>query len=96
VFVNIVRFPPIKCGKDAEFRDWFAWTNEEYAKQEGFVRRRLLKARDSDAYAAIVEHQSYETFMAMHTSPLQAEARRRVQDFLDGDPSPAFYDEVLG
>ena len=26
--VNFVFFPPIKDGKDAEFREWFAWSNE--------------------------------------------------------------------
>ena len=42
MFVNIVRFPPVQAGKDAAFREWFAWSNAQYALQPGFVRRRLL------------------------------------------------------
>ncbi len=96
MFVNVVHFPSIREGKDAEFRQWFAWSNEEFAKHNGFIRRRLLKPRQGGNYAAIVEHESYETFMAMHTSPTQAEARKRVNPLFDGDPAPEFYDVVVG
>jgi antibiotic biosynthesis monooxygenase (ABM) superfamily enzyme len=96
MIVNIVHFPPIKAGKDAEFREWFAWSNEEYAKHKGFIRRRLLKPRQGGNYAAIVEHESYETFMAMHTSPTRAEAYKRVEPLFDGGPTPHFYEVVMG
>jgi heme-degrading monooxygenase HmoA len=96
MFVNIVHFPPIAEGKDAEFQKWFAWSNEQYAGHKGFIRRRLLKPRDGGTYAAIVEHENYETFMAMHTSPTQAEARTRVTPLMKGDPTPRFYEVVLG
>jgi antibiotic biosynthesis monooxygenase (ABM) superfamily enzyme len=95
MFVNIVHFPPIKAGKDAEFREWFAWSNEEYAKHKGFIRRRLLKPRQGGNYAAIVEHESYETFMAMHTSSTRAEAYKRVEPLFDGGPTPHFYEVVM-
>ena len=94
MFVNVVHFPPIKGGKDTEFRDWFEWSNREYAEHEGFIRRKLLNPREGGNYAAIVEHESYETFMAMHTSPTQAEARKRVEPLLDGKPTPHFYEVV--
>jgi len=29
MFVVLISFPPIKEGKDAEFREWFAWSNEK-------------------------------------------------------------------
>ncbi len=96
MFVNIVHFPPIKTGKDEEFREWFAWSNAEFAKHKGFVRRQLLKPRESGNYAAIVEHESFETFMAMHTSPAQAEASQRVKALLEGEPQPQFYEVVVG
>ncbi len=96
MFVNIVNFPPIKAGKDQEFRLWFAWSNEEFARHEGFIARRLLKPRAGGNYAAIVEHESYKTFQAMHTSPAQAEASKRVEGLLDGDPKPEFYEVVVG
>ena len=43
MFVVVIFFPPIKAGKDGEFREWFAGSNAEFAKFEGFIRRRLLK-----------------------------------------------------
>jgi heme-degrading monooxygenase HmoA len=94
MFVNIIHFPSIKKDKDAEFREWFAWSNEEYAKHKGFISRKLLYPREGGNYVAIVEHESYETFMAMHTSPTQAEANRRVKPLLDGSPTPEFYSVV--
>jgi heme-degrading monooxygenase HmoA len=94
MFVNIVHFPPIKTGKDAEFREWFAWSNEEFAKHKGFIRRVLLKPLDSGNYAAIVEHESKETFMAMHNSPTRAKAFERVKPLFDGNPIREFYEAV--
>ena len=96
MFVNTIHLPPMKPGKDAEFREWFAWSNQGYAKHKGFIRRRLLKLREGGNYVAIVEHESYETFMAMHTGPTQTEANKRVKPLMGGSPTPAFYDEVMG
>ncbi len=95
MFVNIVHFPPVKSGKDEEFCQWFAQSNQEFAKHKGFISRRLLKPRAGGNYAAIVEHENYETFLAMHTSPAQAEASKRIQSLLDGDPKPEFYEVVV-
>ena len=95
MFVNIIHFPPIKAGKDAEFREWFAWSNGEYAKHSGFISWKLLKPREGGNYAAVVENESYETFWAMHTSPTQAEAAKRVMPLLDGDPTPQFFEAVV-
>ncbi len=96
MFVNIVHFPPIKDGKDSEFRDWFAWSNQEFATHKGFIRRRLLKPLQGGNYAAIVEHESKETFMAMHNSPTRAKAFERVKPLFDGSPSRKFYDVIVG
>lgn len=95
MLVNIVHFPKIKDGKDHEFRQWFADANRAYAKHPGFLRRILLRSREGGNYVAIVEHESYDTFMAMHTSPTQAELRQRVQPLFEGNPSPTFYDVVM-
>jgi len=95
MFVNIVHFPPIKAGKDAEFQAWFAWSNEQYAKHKGFISRKLLKPREAGNYVGVVEHESYETFMSMHTSPTQAEAHKRVEPLFDGNPTPEFYEVIL-
>ena len=68
-FVNLVNFPPIRPGKEAEFLEWFRWSNELYSKHKGFISRTLLKPTEGNPnYAAIVEHESEETFMAMHLS----------------------------
>ncbi len=96
MFINIIHFPPIKDGKDAEFREWFAWSNEVFAQHKGFLSRRLLKPREGGNYVAIVEHESYDTFMTMHTSPAHAEANKRMKSLLDGDPAPEFYEVEVG
>ncbi len=96
MFVNIVHFPPIKAGQDQEFRDWFAWSNDLYKSHPGFISRRLLKPREGGNYAAIVEHDSFETFWAMHTSSDQAKAGERIKPLLEGTPTPVFYEVIVG
>jgi len=95
MFINIIHFPPIEPDKDAAFREWFARSNEEYAKHKGFISRRLLRPRKGGNYVGLVEHESYETFMAMHTSSTQAEANQRVKSLFDGGPTPDFLDVVM-
>ncbi len=75
---------------------WFEDSNRAYAKHPGFIRRILLQPREGGNYVAIVEHESYETFMAMHTSSTQADFRQRVQAIFEGNPRPTFYDVVTG
>jgi hypothetical protein len=50
-----------------------------------------LKPIENGNYVAVVEHESYDTFMAMHTSDTQAEARKRVDKLLQGNPTPNFF-----
>lgn len=94
MFVVIINFPRITEGKDAEFREWFAWSNKEFVNYKGFISRRLLKPIKSGNYAAIVEHESRETFMAMHNSPSHDEAGKRVAPLFDGNPTPQFYEVI--
>lgn len=94
MFVNIVEFPQIKKGKDEEFRKWFAWSNTVYEKFDGFISRRLLKPTKGN-YAAIVEHESEETFMAMHLSEERQKAWERVEPLLEGSPTPSFYNVII-
>lgn len=95
MFINIINFPPVKAGKDEEFHDWFTWSNEQYATHKGYISRKLLKPREGGNYVGVVEHESYDTFMAMHTSSTQAEARKLVRPLLEGDPVPHFYELVV-
>ena len=96
MFVVIINFPPIKEGKDAEFRKWFVETNKEFGNFRGLIGRRLLQPVKGGTYAAIVEHESQETFMAMHDSPAHDEAGKRVGPLFDGNPSPHFYEVIIG
>ena len=95
MFIAIISFPPIKSGKDEQFREWFAWSNKEFANHKGLISRRLLKPLKGGNYAAIVEHESHETFMAMHNSPEHGEAGKRVAPLFDGNPTPQFYEVVV-
>jgi len=96
VFVNIVKFPPIKREKDEEFRKWFEWSNTVYEKFDGFISRRLLKSkRGRRNYVAIVEHESENTFMAMHLSDERQKTWERVEPLLGGSPTPDFYEVVI-
>jgi antibiotic biosynthesis monooxygenase (ABM) superfamily enzyme len=95
MLVNIVHFPKIKDGKDRDFLQWFADSNRAYADHPGFIRRILLRPREGGSYVAIVEHESHETFMAMHTSSTQAALRQAVQPLFEGNPDPKFYDVVV-
>lgn len=95
MFVNVVEFPPLAEGRDAEFRAWFEWSTTVYAGFEGFVSRRLLEDTEVPGrYAAIVEHESEATFMAMHLSDARQEAWQRVEPLLTGPPAPHFYTVV--
>ncbi|KXB06367.1 hypothetical protein AKJ51_03820 [candidate division MSBL1 archaeon SCGC-AAA382A20] len=96
MLVNIIHFPPVKDRKDDEFREWFAWSNEQYEDHEGFISWRILKLREDANYVGIVKHESYETFMAMHESSTQTEARKRIDPLLEGDPEPQFYEVIVG
>ena len=96
MFVVIINFPPIKAGKDVEFQEWFAWSNKEFAKHKEFINRRLLRPLKEGNYAAVVEHDSRESFMAMHTSPIHDEAGKRVAPLFDGRPTPQFYEVIVG
>lgn len=96
MLVNIVKFPPIATGREDDFEAWFEWSNELYARFEGFLSRRLLKPLDGGGpYVGIVEHESHETFMAMHTSAERQTARARVDDLFEGRPEPRFYEVVI-
>lgn len=96
MFVVIISFPPIKSGKDAAFKEWFATSNEQFSKFKGFIRRRLLKPMAEGNYAAIVECENREAFQAMHSSPTHDMAGEQVMPLFDGKPTPRFYEVVIG
>ena len=95
MFVVIINFPPIKSGKDEEFREWFATSNREFAPFNGFIRRRLLEPEKGGNYAAIVEFENREAFMTMHSSTTHDIAGEKVQPLFDGSPTPQFYEVII-
>lgn len=96
MFVNIVEFPAVRPGKDKEFREWFAWSNGILETANGFISRRLLApATGKGNYVAIVEHESEETFKAMHASEAREGIAKRVESLLEGARIPRFYQVVV-
>ena len=96
MFIVFINFPPIKPGKESDFKEWFAQSNKDFAPFNGFIRRRLFKPEQGGNYSAIVEFESREAFMAMHTSPAHDEAGKKVVPLLEGSPAPHFYEVVIG
>jgi heme-degrading monooxygenase HmoA len=96
MFVVLISFPPIKAGKDAEFREWFAKSNQTFSQHKGFIGRRLLKPVKDGNYAAIVEFEDREAFNAMHGSPEHDVAGEQVIPLFDGRPTPQFYEVLIG
>lgn len=96
MFFVIVSFPPIQAGKDADFLEWFASSNQAFSGFSGFVRRTLLKPVEGGTYAAVVEFESEAAFRAMHSSPLHDLFGEKVMPLFDGRPSPTFYEAVVG
>jgi len=93
MFVNLIRFPALHPGREEAFLEWFKRSNRVYRDFPGFRSRRLLRAADG-SYAAVVEHESEQTFMAMHTSPERAGLWADVEPLVQERPQPAFYDVV--
>ena len=77
--IAIARFPAVPAGRDKDFRDWFAWSNDQLRGMAGLRGRRLLRASDG-LYTALVEHDSAGAFAAMR----QAEAISMVDRGLGG------------
>ncbi len=96
MFVVVIDYPPVKPGKDEEFREWFVWTNKEFRQFKGFISRRLLKPEGEGNYAAVVEFESREALAAIQANPIHDEAAKRVTPLLDGNPALRFYDLLIG
>lgn len=72
--IAIARFPAVPAERDKDFRDWFAWSNDQLRATVGLRGRRLLRAPDG-SYTALVEHDSAKSFAAMR----KAEAISMIQ-----------------
>ena len=65
MFVAIAQFPEVPTERVEEFQAWFAWSNGLLREIDGLQGRRLLRAADG-TYTTLGEHQSAQTFAAMH------------------------------
>jgi hypothetical protein len=50
----------------------------------------------SDLFAGIVEFENQDTFKAMHGSPAHDTAGEHAKPLFDGNPTPHFYQVVIG
>ena len=95
-YVNLVDFAPLKPGKQEAFLDWFRRSSEVFARHRGFISRTLLAPIEGGSrYAAIVEHESKETFMDMHLSDDRAELFQEVEPLVLGASTPHFYELLI-
>jgi heme-degrading monooxygenase HmoA len=93
MFVAIARFPEVPTEREAEFRAWFAWSNDQLRDIDGLQSRRLLHATDG-SYTALVEHTSAETFAAMHTSDVATQVHALLAELLINEPAATMYEVV--
>jgi heme-degrading monooxygenase HmoA len=94
IFVAIARFPEVPTEREGEFRAWFAWSNDQLGDIDGLQARRLLRATDG-SYTALVEHESAETFAAMHTTRVASQVHARLAELLLDEPAATMYEVVV-
>jgi heme-degrading monooxygenase HmoA len=94
MFVAIARFPEVPTEREAEFRAWFAWSNDQLRDIDGLQGRRLLRAPDG-SYTALVEHESDETFAAMHTTEVAWQVHAKLGELLLDEPAATMYEVAV-
>ena len=93
MFIAIAHFPEIPTEREVQFEAWFAWSNDLLRAIDGLQGRRLLRAADG-TYTALVEHQSAETFAAMHLTEVASLVHARLGQVLHGEPVATKYEVV--
>jgi heme-degrading monooxygenase HmoA len=86
MFVAIALFREVPTEREAEFRAWFAWSNDQLRDIDGLQGRRLLRGPDG-SYTALVEHTSATTFAAMHTTGAASHVRAKLGELLLDEPA---------
>lgn len=93
MFVAIARFPEVPTEREAEFRAWFAWSNDQLRDIDGLRGRRLLRASDG-SYTALVEHKSAETFAAMGATEVASRVHALLAELLLEELGATMYEVV--
>ena len=92
--IAIARFPTVPAERDKDFRDWFAWSNDQLRETAGLKARRLLRAPDG-SYTALVEHESASTFAAMHATEAVSMIHQGLGQILNDGPQATKYEVVV-
>jgi len=93
MFIAIAQFPEVPTEREVQFEAWFVWSNDLLREIDGLQGRRLLRAADG-TYSALVEHQSAETFAAMHTTEVASRVHARLGELLGDEPRATRYEVV--
>ena len=91
MFVATIRFPAVPEERVQPFLAWFTWSNDVLRHTAGLRQRRLLRGAD-DSYAALVEHDSAETFAQMHRTEEASRIQARLATILDERPQAATFE----
>lgn len=94
MFVAIVRFPEVPAEREGDLQMWFAWSNGLLSGVDGLQGRRLLRAADG-GYTAIIEHESAETFGAMHATDVASRVQAHLREVLGAEPAATKYEVVV-
>ena len=81
----------LKQGQEDEIARYIKETNETLSKI--FISRRLLRSHDG-SYRILVEHESQETFQAMHKNPEHDKVRAKLFEFIDPEIKKSLYTVV--
>ena len=88
-----VRFPRGPSGAEAASRSWCAGANDPLREVDGLQGRRLLHAADG-SYTALVEHDSAETFAAMHSTEAASHVHAQLGELRLEGPAAETYEVV--
>jgi heme-degrading monooxygenase HmoA len=94
MYVAIALFREVPTEREAEFRAWFAWSNDQLRDIDGLQGRRLLRGPDG-SYTALVEHKSATTFAAMHTTRAASNVHAKLGELLLDEPAITAYEVVV-
>ncbi|MGI0047049.1 MAG: antibiotic biosynthesis monooxygenase family protein [Nitrosotalea sp.] len=83
----------LKKGMEDEFKKWITESNQDLAKFDGFVNRRLLATR-TGKHAILVEFENQEKFEKMHQTQEHSRIQSKGHSYMESAPKPVFYNVV--
>lgn len=92
MFVAVVEIQ-LKSGVEEEFKKWVNESNQDLAKFDGFINRRLLATR-TGKHTILVEFESQEKFEKMHKTQEHFRIQSKGHSYMQTQPRPIFYEVV--